>query len=141
MGFVRQKNSDGSQLPLEPYKEYLKAADIPDAGITFTIRQAQEELVPKYNSDELEKKMVVYFEEISKGMVLNVVNWKIIEQVTGETEVENWNGSQLSFYKTEVEVKGELMPTFRIKQKIGKLKEIREKKLINKKAKLSILFE
>ena len=43
-------------------------------------------------------KLVLYFEELEKGMVLNVSNIDVLSSLTGTDETDSWTGTKLELY-------------------------------------------
>jgi hypothetical protein len=48
-------------------------------------------------------------------MVLNVTNAKKIAQIAGSAETEDWGGTTIAIYPTEVEFGGETVEAIRVK--------------------------
>jgi len=89
---------------------WLKASDFDTNGRTLTIdRVVQQEIAPETN------KLVVFFKEEPKGLVLNEVNFRTIEKNTGESDTDNWKGYRITPYATSILVKGEPTPCIRVK--------------------------
>lgn len=90
---------------------YLKAADLNGKAVPVTIHQVK---IEKVGRDQQEKP-VVYFMGKEKGMVLNVTNAKKIAQIAGSAETEDWGGTVIAIYPTEVEFGGETVEAIRVK--------------------------
>lgn len=91
--------------------EYLKAADI--SGPTkLTIREANETTLPDGKT-----KIVVEFDEIEKGLVLNKINTTRIAKWTGSIMTEDWPGKTITLVKDTVEYDGEDVPCIRVLKK------------------------
>lgn len=90
---------------------YLKAVDIREAT-QLTITRAQEEEMP-----DGRKKIVVYFDEVEKGLVLNKINTTRIIKWTGTPETDEWAGTRITVVKSTVEYDGEDVPGIRVKRK------------------------
>ncbi len=91
--------------------KWLTAAELEEDGIIVTIRDIQVEKM----ADGIEKP-VLYFDEISKGLVLNKTNAKAIEKLYGD-DTDNWEDERVSIYPTFVDFKGEQVEAIRIKPK------------------------
>lgn len=90
---------------------WLSASDFTEDGTTLVISNVEEvEIEPN------KTKTVVFFENHSKGLVLNEVNTKIIEQNTGQLEKSEWKGYVITPYSTTILWRGEDTPCIRIKQ-------------------------
>lgn len=107
----------------EPNPEsWFKASDFTLEGTPLTIKEVKS---VEIESDK--HKLVVFFHESPKGLVLNEVNFRIIEKNTGESDTDNWKGYQIIPYASTVLFNGAEHPCIRIKilintkaQKIGK---------------------
>lgn len=91
--------------------KYLKSDDL-DEDVTYTIRKVEiENLSQGKDKDE---KPIVYFEEVEKGIVLNVTNKNTIKGMYGP-DTDGWVGKQVTLFATEVEFKGEMTMAIRIR--------------------------
>ena len=61
-----------------------------------------------------DKKPVVYFEKVKKGMVLNKTNAKRIGKMHGE-QMDNWSGKEIELYSELVPFQGEDVPSIRVR--------------------------
>jgi hypothetical protein len=96
--------------------KWLKAADLPEEGIIVTIRSMDTEKMP----DGAEK-LVLYFDEVEKGLVLNKTNANAIEKMYGD-ETDDWEDERISLFPTFVDFKGEQTEAIRVKPKKPKPK-------------------
>ena len=89
---------------------YLKASDIKEPT-ALTIKEIKE--------DELsgKKKLVVYFDETEKGLVLNKINTTRIIKQADSKMTEDWPGKRITLVKDSVEYDGEDVPCIRVKKK------------------------
>jgi len=87
---------------------YLAAAELNDE-FTAPISHLQEEDIGA-NKD---RKFVLYFKGVKKGLVLNVTNWKTIEKAFGDSD--NWGGQKITLYPTETNFKGEMVQAIRVR--------------------------
>jgi hypothetical protein len=82
-------------LPIMPTKsrffpsKYLKAEDI-RRPIEVTISAIAEETM-----GDGEKKAVCHFEELPKGLVINITNWDMLEHITGCPDCDDWGGTKV----------------------------------------------
>lgn len=95
--------------------KYVTSGDFKHQGaVTVTIRGMAIEDV-----GDGETKPVLYFSEAKKGMVLNVTNARIIAQVLGDDETDNWVGQQITLGVTSVPFQGKLVDAIRVQQPIA----------------------
>ena len=87
---------------------YLKASDI-TAETKATIKDVQKD---KIGEDE---KLVVVFDNIEKGLVVNKTNCGRIEKIVGSKVFGDWPGQIVSLYTIRVPFKGEDVPAIRVK--------------------------
>lgn len=90
---------------------YIKADEL-DGDVTYTIKAVKPENVGQ--GKNAERKPIVYFEEIEKGLVLNKTNGHTIETQHGP-ETDDWIGKRITLYATEVEFQGEVMLGIRVR--------------------------
>jgi len=90
---------------------YLKAADIPQPT-NVTIREARQEQVGQ--GQDRQTKLVVYFNELQKGMVANKTNLGVIASLYG-AHTEQWQGRPLQLYVEPVQFQGRLVPGIRVR--------------------------
>jgi len=76
--------------------KYLKHSDLDGKAITYTINHA---VIEELGADK-EKKPVVYFKEINRGLVLNRTNWDALEDLYGD-ESDAWAGKKLELFPTK----------------------------------------
>jgi hypothetical protein len=75
---------------------YLRKEDFPEPE-TLTIKEVREEEV-QAPGKESKLKIVIYFEEYEKGVVLNQANGLVLELLTGYDDPEKWVGVRLRVY-------------------------------------------
>jgi hypothetical protein len=95
---------------------YLKASDVKQET-ALTIKQAKIEKLDD------RKKIVVYFDEVEKGLVLNKINTSRITKQLGTSETDEWPASKITIFATEVEYDGKDVPCIRVKKKTEKEEE------------------
>lgn len=77
--------------------QYLKKEDVGDQRLVVTINRVEMEDVGQ--GEEQERKPVVYFDELEKGMVLNKGNAEAMtEAAGGDDEMDNWRGVRIVLY-------------------------------------------
>ncbi len=105
-----------TQMPkvsdMQPSK-YLKASDA-DEDLVVTMRDIQEEQVGM--GRDAEKKWVLYFEEVEKGLILNKTNMNTIAKLYGD-DTDDWEGKRITLFSTEVQFQSEMVPAIRIRSK------------------------
>jgi len=90
---------------------YLRAGHLQGEVMTVTMRRVVQEIVGK----EEDKCPVLYFDEFSKGMVLNKTNAKrIMALYSGDTD--EWPGKRILIYPTETEFGGDTVECIRVKR-------------------------
>ena len=92
--------------------KYVSAGDLKGQDVNVTIVNCQMEEVS--NESKTERKPVLYFAGMEKGMVLNVVNTQTIVNMYGE-ETETWKGCPITLYPTETTFGKEVKPCIRIR--------------------------
>ena len=91
--------------------KYVKAAEVPEEGLTLTIDRVEMEDVDGKGSH----KPVVYFRKAKKGLVLNVTNSKKIQQLAGSPDTDDWSGKTITLYQSETEYAGDTVPCIRVR--------------------------
>ena len=89
---------------------FLKASDLKGQRRTVTIAKITREEVGKGK----EKKAVVYFAGVKKGLILNKTNATKIAKVVGSEAIDQWVGKKITLFSAEVEFAGDLMPAIRV---------------------------
>ena len=91
---------------------FLKASDLPaDGAEIFTIEKISLEQI----GADKEVKPVIFFEEESKGLVLNKTNGRTIARILQSQEFDDWLKHKIGLYRADVEFRGELVEAIRIK--------------------------
>jgi len=65
--------------------------------------------------------LVVKFSENEKPLITNVTNSKAIEKVSGSGYIEDWTGTKIELYVTEVQAFGDTVEAVRVKQTAPKV--------------------
>ncbi len=89
---------------------YLKAADLQNRTIKLKIDKVIFEEIGQ-NKD---KKPVMYFEKVQKGLVLNKTNATTIGAVYGQ-EFEGWTGKEIELFSMMVPFNGQNVPAIRVR--------------------------
>ena len=90
---------------------FWKAADLA-ADKKCKIKNVTEEFVGM--GKDKEQKLVVWFTNSDKGLVLNRVNNRVIRAAFGDA-VDGWTGKIIVIYPTMAEFRGEMKPCLRVK--------------------------
>lgn len=96
--------------------KFLKHQELPDGDTVVTITgYSKEELKDK--EGKIDKKWVLTFDEIEKGLALNATNGKTICKLYGD-EMDDWLGKRIALYvKDDVEMAGEMVSAIRVRNK------------------------
>ena len=87
--------------------KWLKAGDV-TAETVLTVRSVVMEKVGDGD------KPVLHFNEMTKGMVLNVTNGKVLQELYGG-DTDFWIGKKVTLYSAMVDAYGEMVPAIRLK--------------------------
>lgn len=98
------KETVGEYFP----SKFLKAEDI-KADTPVTITRLEEEVVGD------DTKPVVHFNELSKGLVMNKTNGKLITEALGTDRIAEWIGKKITLFRTQVPFGDEMKPAIRVK--------------------------
>lgn len=91
--------------------KYVKAAEIPEEGLTVTIDRVEMEDVDGKGA----MKPVLYFCKAKKGLVLNVTNSKKIQSLVGSQDTDDWAGRAITLYQSETEYAGDTVACVRVR--------------------------
>ena len=89
---------------------YLKAADLQNRTVKLKIDKVIFEEV----GQEKDKKPVVYFTDVKKGLVLNKTNATTIGSVHGQ-ELEGWTGKEIELFEQMVPFQGQNVAAIRVR--------------------------
>ena len=89
---------------------WLKAADLNNRTIKVKIDNVIFEEIGQ-NKD---KKPVLYFEKVKKGLILNKTNATEIAATHGET-MEGWTGKEIELFSMMVPFQGQNVPSIRVR--------------------------
>jgi hypothetical protein len=88
---------------------YLRAADV-EEPLTVTIKSASiEEL-----GEDKDEKIVVLFEELDRGLVLNRTNADYLSMICKSDDTDDWPGTRVGLFVQPVSFKGKLVDSIRV---------------------------
>jgi arabinogalactan endo-1,4-beta-galactosidase len=87
---------------------YLRASDLKGRNIPVVIDRIEQEKVGN------DTKMVLYFQNKTKGMILNKTNANNIAALYSP-ETDAWAGRQLIIFEAMVDFKGQTVPALRVR--------------------------
>lgn len=94
--------------------KYLKAADIPEEGRVFTIKDVEEE---DFKQDGItETKVLLYFRECEKGLILNKTNGNTVFDLCGE-DTDDWPGKKIKLITGVTTFNGKTVDCIRVSTK------------------------
>ena len=94
---------------------HLEASDLAGQDRVVTIRSWEFHEV----GQEKERRGVLMFEEVSRGLVVNRTNLKRLIALYGN-DLSDWKGKQVTLYPTETEYQGRTVPCIRVREKAAK---------------------
>ena len=95
--------------------KYLKAEDL-DADLPVTIKGSGIESFVDRSTGKKSEKLIIYFEGVDKGLLLNKTNFKAIVEATGQDDSANWNGNSIVLTVLDVDSFGDIVAAIRIKK-------------------------
>ena len=93
--------------------KYLKASDLQGRRVLATIEGVG---MMKVGSDE---KPIIYFQNKTKGLLLNRTNARMIAEIAGTEETDNWGGVKIVIYAAKVDYAGRRVDALRIDYPTG----------------------
>jgi len=98
--------------------KYLNAEDdsLAYGDLEVTISHVASEHFEAREDKPAQDKLVVYFKELKKGLVLNKTNFKIIADLTGQDDTDNWSGAKVILTLMDVQSFGDIVTAIRIKK-------------------------
>ncbi len=99
--------------------KYVAAGDLAGHDVSVVIAAIK---IEKVGSDD-EQRPVVYFQGMTKGMVLNRTNARRIEQLYGG-ETDAWLGRPITIYPSETDFAGESVPCIRVRLESPQLAQV-----------------
>jgi len=89
----------------------------PDSDLVLTIKDAKQEMISNPKGED-EEKLVLYFKEDQKPLIMNVTNSKQIEKIYGTPYIEEWIGKKIQLYIDDnIKAFGETVTGVRIRPK------------------------
>jgi hypothetical protein len=102
-------------------RDDLRVVDLGGQERTVTIKGAAIVEVTKYESTEKQRRIVLYFHEYEKGLLLNKTNGSRIYEMYGN-DVAKWCGRKITLYPSETEIGGKTVDCIRVRAQTAKLK-------------------
>ena len=93
--------------------KYLKAEDFPTPQAVEIDAVDLEDLG---FGQHQERKLVVHFVDLTKGLVLNRINAETIAEISGTEEYDQWPGQVVVLYQTKTEFQGKRVPCIRVRE-------------------------
>ena len=89
--------------------KWLKAKDLDEKPHLVTIK--------KFTVEDFgdKKGPCVWFQELEKGLGLNITNGNRIEKIAGTADPQKWLGKRIVIFPTETEFKGEMVECIRVR--------------------------
>lgn len=101
-----------TELCPSPHLEALDLGEKIGAEMVVTIKGVDRKEV----GAEKVTKGVVYFQEVSRGLVLNKTNSRTIAALYG-LDTDNWIGKSITIYRSETSMQGKTVPCIRVRDK------------------------
>ncbi len=96
--------------------KYMKHQELPEGDTQVTIKGYAQEVLE--NNGQKQKKWVLYFHEMDKGLALNATNGKTLCKILGSDDMDDWEGQKILLYvKDDVEFGGEMVSAIRVRNK------------------------
>jgi len=89
---------------------YLNASHVSAGDLDVTINKVVIETVGR----DAEQKLVVYFEELPRGLAINKTNYEVLFDAFGP-ETDGWIKGKITLYTTETEYEGKKVDGLRVK--------------------------
>ena len=95
--------------------KYMKAdVDVPETSdLIVTISHATTERIGQ--GKEAEDKVILWFHEAEKGLVLNKTNWGLIAKALGSDDTDNWEGKRIALFSTDVQFQSDFVRAIRVR--------------------------
>src|SRR5262249_27136398 len=85
-----------------PHK-YFKAEDFKNGRrLTLTVAEVVQDIV-NGEDGESEEKWVLRFEEEGPALVLNITNARTLEELSGSSDSDDWQGLRITLFSTKVQ--------------------------------------
>lgn len=92
--------------------KWLKAADLQGRNRILEISRVEMEEI----MDGQEPKPVCYFKGAQKGLVLNKTNAEEIQDITGQSDMDDWRGHSIELYPTYTKFAGKKVDCIRVRR-------------------------
>ncbi len=89
--------------------KFVATADLQGRPITLMIERITSEEIGDHD-----RKPVIYFGGMAKGLALNLTNWNSVEILYGG-ETDGWIGKQIELYPAKTDYKGEVVDCIRVR--------------------------
>lgn len=96
------------------FGSFLKTEDLQGRTIPVVIESVGIEDIK--GDHGIEKKLVARFVGKDKGIILNLTNCGLLEEIAGTDDYEQWPGLRVALYPTTTMFGGKKVPCLRIKQ-------------------------
>jgi hypothetical protein len=98
--------------------KYLKHQDLEGQDWVVTIKGVERQELEDRDGNK-EKKFVLFFKELDKGMILNATNIGTLTHLLGSDDSDMWIGKRVTLYeKDDVEMGGKLISGLRVRPKL-----------------------
>lgn len=99
--------------------KYLKHQELNGQDWVVTIDRVEHHEMKNKDNEKPEKKFVLFFKELEKGMILNATNMNILFALFNTDDSDNWAGKRITLYtKDDIEMGGKIMSGLRIRSKL-----------------------
>lgn len=95
--------------------KYLAEWDLPEKQeMAVKVESAGKEIITGQGGIQ-EEKLVMHFDGIDKGMILNKTNLKAISKALNSDYIDEWVGHYLQLYRDTISVSGKLVKCIRVR--------------------------
>ena len=98
---------------------YLAGEDLMDDVLTLTIKEVVKESAFNTRAKKNKDVAVLRFNEVSKGIILNLTNSRTITRILKTDKVDDWVGKKINFYGQPDKVHGRVV---RVKEDYSQIK-------------------
>lgn len=109
------------EVPMKVFSEskFLKHQELEGQDWVVTIDRVERQELKNRDNNEIEKKFILFFKELEKGMILNATNMGILNGLFKSDESDDWVGKRVTLYtKDDIEMGGKIMSGLRIRAKL-----------------------
>jgi hypothetical protein len=95
--------------------KYMKAdVDVPETSdLIVTISHSTQERIGQ--GKEAEDKVILWFHESEKGLVLNKTNWGLIDKALNSDDTDQWTGKRIALFSTDVQFQSDFVRAIRVR--------------------------